>query len=73
MSRPTPQADDPSPEAGLSEADLDEVAGGLQTSSGIRLDAGESTSGTPKSTDTQTTDEARRIQSRSGIVISFDD
>jgi hypothetical protein len=76
VSRHTPQADDPSREAELSEADLDEVAGGLQTTSGIRMDMddeGESTPGAPKSTDAPATNETRHIQSRSGIIMSFDD
>ena len=77
MSPHTPQADDPSGEAELSETDLDEVAGGvLRTASGIimEIDDGESTSGAPKSTDAPATNETSHVvRTRSGIIISLDD
>lgn len=74
MSHHTPRPDAPVPEPELSDAELDDVAGGLATSSGIRLDMEESPSGStdPKAADALAPTDSRS-QTRSGIVLSFED
>lgn len=69
--------DAPAPEPELSDAELDDVAGGLATSSGIRLDMDESPSGSTvpesKAAGSPPPTDSRTVQARSGIVLSFED